>query len=140
MSGKYREIPPSPCPIGLIFAPPPTFGGSDGKASAYNAGGLGSIPGLGRSPGEGDGTPLQCSCLENPMDGGAWRATVYGVAKSRARLSNFAFTSVCPQMAHSAAITILGVHSRQVSSRWREPPHSALPTDRHAASFHFWLR
>ena len=46
-------------------------GGSDGKASAYNAGDPGSIPGLGRSPGEGNGNPLQYSCLENPMDGGA---------------------------------------------------------------------
>ena len=43
--------------------------GSDGKVSAYNAGDLGSIPGLGRSPGEGNGNPLQYSCLENPMDG-----------------------------------------------------------------------
>ena len=48
------------------------LGGSDGKASAYNAGDLDSIPGLGRSPGEGNGTPLQYSCLENPMDGGTW--------------------------------------------------------------------
>ena len=47
-------------------------GGSDGKASAYNAGDLGSIPGSGRSPGEGNGNPLQYSCLENPMDGEAW--------------------------------------------------------------------
>ena len=47
-------------------------GGSDGKASAYNARDLGSIPGLGISPGEGNGNPLQYSCLENPMDGGAW--------------------------------------------------------------------
>ena len=47
-------------------------GGSDGKASVYNAGDLGSIPGLGRFPGEGNGNPLQYSCLENPMDGGAW--------------------------------------------------------------------
>ena len=46
--------------------------GSDGKASDCNAGDPGSIPGLGRSPGEGNGTPLQYSCLENPMDGGAW--------------------------------------------------------------------
>ena len=45
-------------------------GGSDGKASAYNAGNLGSIPGLGRSPGEGNDNPLQYSCLENPMGGG----------------------------------------------------------------------
>ena len=47
-------------------------GGSDGKASAYNAGDPGSIPGLGRSPGEGNGNALQNSCLENPMDGRAW--------------------------------------------------------------------
>ena len=49
------------------------------KASARNAIDLGSIPGLGRSPGEGNGNPLQYSCLENPMDGGAWWATVHGV-------------------------------------------------------------
>ena len=47
-------------------------GGSDGKASVYNAGHPGSITGSGRSPGEGNGNPLQYSCLENPMDGGAW--------------------------------------------------------------------
>ena len=52
-------------------------GGSDGKASAYNAGDLGSVPGLGRSPGEGHGNPLQYSCLENPMDRGAWWITVH---------------------------------------------------------------
>ena len=46
--------------------------GSDGKASAYNEGDPGLIPGLGRSPGEGNGNPLQYSCLENPMDRGAW--------------------------------------------------------------------
>ena len=58
-------------------------GGSDSKASIYNAGDPGSIPGSGRSPGEGNGTPLQHYCLENPMDTGAWQATVHGVAKSR---------------------------------------------------------
>ena len=47
-------------------------GGSDSKEFAYNAGDLGSIPGLGRSPGKGNGNPLQHSCLENPMDRGAW--------------------------------------------------------------------
>ena len=56
--------------------------GSDGKVSACNAGDQGSIPGLGRSPGEGNGNPLQYSCLENSMDGGAWWATVHGVAES----------------------------------------------------------
>ena len=52
------------------------------KASAYNAGDLGSIHGLGRSTGEGNDNPLQYSCLENPMDRGAWQATVHGVAES----------------------------------------------------------
>ena len=70
LSGVYTDLP-------MDFP-----GGSDGKASAYNTGDLGSIPGLGRSPGEGNGNPLQYSCLENPMDGGAWWATVHGVAKS----------------------------------------------------------
>ena len=67
-------------------------GGSEGKASACKAGDLGLIPGLGRSPGEGNGNPLQYSCLENPMDGGAWWATAHGVTKSRTHLSNFTFT------------------------------------------------
>ena len=66
-------------------------GGSDGKASVYNAGDLGSSPGLGRSPGEGKGNPLQYYCLENPMDRGAWQAIVYRVAKSWTRLSDFTF-------------------------------------------------
>ena len=68
-------------------------GGSNDKASAYNMGDQGSIPGSGRSPGEGNGNPLQHSCLENPMDGGAWQSTVHRVVKSRTRLSNFTFTS-----------------------------------------------
>ena len=50
--------------------------------SAYNEGDLGSIPGLERSPGGGNGNPLHYSCLENPMNGGAWLVTVHGVAKS----------------------------------------------------------
>ena len=57
-------------------------GGSDGKESACNTGDPGSIPGLGRSSGEGNGNPLQYSCLENSMDRGAWRATVHEVAES----------------------------------------------------------
>ena len=68
-------------------------GRSEVKVSACNAGDLGSIPGLGRSPGEGNGNPFQYSCLENPMDRGAWwPTTVHGVAKSRTRLSDFTFT------------------------------------------------
>ena len=58
-------------------------GGSGGKVSVYNVGDPGSIPGLGRSPGEGNDNPLQYYCLENPMDRGAWQATVHGVPKSR---------------------------------------------------------
>ena len=53
------------------------------KESACNAGHLGLIPGLGRPPGEGNGNPLQCSCLENPMDRGAWQAAVHGIARVR---------------------------------------------------------
>ena len=61
--------------------------GSAGKESTCNAGDLGSIPGLERSPGERHGSPLQNSCLENPMDRGAWWVTVHGVAKSQTRLN-----------------------------------------------------
>ena len=57
-------------------------GGSDSKESACNVGDLGSIPGLGRSLGEGNDNPLQCSCLESPTDRRAWQATVHGVAES----------------------------------------------------------
>ena len=59
------------------------LGSSAGKESACNAGNLGSILGLGRCPGEGNGNPLQYSCLENPMAREAWRATVHGVARVR---------------------------------------------------------
>ena len=62
------------------------------KASACNVGGLGSIPVWGTSPGEGNGSPLQYSCLENSMDVGAWRATVHGVEKSQTQLSDLTFT------------------------------------------------
>ena len=67
------------------------------KASARNAGDLGSIPGWGRFPWRRKCNPLQYSCLENPMDGGAWWATVYRLAQSRTRLSNFTFTFMVPQ-------------------------------------------
>ena len=63
-------------------------GGSEVKASACNAGDLGSIPGSGRYPGEENGNPLQYSCLENPMDREAWWATFHRVAKSQTRLSD----------------------------------------------------
>ena len=66
-------------------------GGSAGKESACDAGDLRSIPGSGRSPGEGNSYPLQYSCLENSMDRGAWRATVPGVTKKETQLSDFHF-------------------------------------------------
>ena len=83
----------SGCLVPLVWI---THGGSDSKASAYNVGDSRSIPGSGTSSGEGNGSPLplQYFCLENPMDGGAWWATVHGVAKSRARLSDFTFTFI----------------------------------------------
>ena len=63
-------------------------GGLDSKESVCNAGDLASIPGLGRSPGVGNGDPLQYACLENSVDRGAWRGTVPGVAESQTELSN----------------------------------------------------
>ena len=69
------------------------FSGSlDSKESACNAGDPGLIPGLGRSPGEGNGNPLQYSCLENFMGGGAWWAAVHGVANHLTHPSDFTFT------------------------------------------------
>ena len=68
----------------IIYSPIIVFSsGSDSRESACNAGDPGTIPGLGRCPGEGNGYPLQYSCLENSMERGAWWATVHGVAKSR---------------------------------------------------------
>ena len=72
-----------PTPVSLGFP-----GGSDGKESTCNEGELGSVPGLGRSPGGGHGNPLQYSCLEIPMDRGAWWASDHGVAKSQIGQSN----------------------------------------------------
>ena len=93
-------------PLWLLILPPWSWGdllhireildfpgGSDSKVSAYSVGDPASIPGSGRSSGERNGNPLQYPCLENPMDGGAWYATVYGVAKSQTQLSDFTFLS-----------------------------------------------
>ena len=66
----------------------PIPGGSNGKEFTCNAGNLGLIPGLGKCPGEGNGNPLQYSCLENSTDREDWWATVHGVAKSCSQLSN----------------------------------------------------
>ena len=73
----------------LYLASDPFLGGSEVKASACNVGDLDLVSGLGRSRGEGNGNPLQYSCLENPMDGGAWWATGHRFAKSWTRLNDF---------------------------------------------------
>ena len=92
VSPSQLHLYPLPTPPPEEEAPIlPAPDGSDGKASACNAGELGSIPGSGRSPGEENGNPLQYSCLENCMDGGAWWATIHWVAKSQTRLSDFTF-------------------------------------------------
>ena len=96
---KPQEGAPNEVQFISMFWRPPWFwwlvlgykgfpGGSHGKESACDAGDPGLIPGLGRSHGEGNDNPLQYSCLENPMDRGAWQATVHGVTKSQTWLSN----------------------------------------------------
>ena len=77
-------------------------GGSDSEESSYNAGDPGLISGLGRSPGEGNGNPLQYSCLENPNDRGAGQATVHRVTKSWTRLSNFTYLLFLRLKAHNS--------------------------------------
>ena len=90
------------------------LGGSDGKASACNAGDLGSIPGLERSPGEGNGSPLQYSCLESPMDGRAWQATVHGVTKSQHSFSKYGFCEFIRNRACNSIIDF--IHTLQVKA------------------------
>ena len=92
-------------------------GGSEVKASACNAGDLGSAPGLGRSPGEGNGNPLQYSCLENPMDGRVWWATVHRVAKSWTRL-HFHFDFLCANHLSLIFIIMLSVSFAGLISYW----------------------
>ena len=84
-------------------------GGSEVKASACNAGDLGSIPGSERSPGEGNGNPLQYSCLKNPMDGGAWWATVHRVTKSGTQLSDFHFHALEKEIATHSSVLAWGI-------------------------------
>ena len=79
---------------------------SVGKASACNEGDLSSIPGSGSSPGEGNGNPLQCSCLENPRDGGASWAAIYGVAQSQTRLKRLSSSNRTPACQASLSFTI----------------------------------
>ena len=91
-------------------------GGSVGKESACNEGDLGSIPGSGRSPGGGHGNPLQYSCLENPMDRGAWWAIVHKIAQNRTRLRQFSV--------HACRHTLQGEERllQMASLPVREPP------------------
>ena len=90
-------------------------GGSDGKESAHNAGDPVSILGSGRSLGEGNGSPFQDSCLENPMDRGAWRVSVHEVSKSQAPLSNshtqlFPLGTFINKAAVNILIQVLGIY------------------------------
>ena len=85
--GKLGDYPGGKIPIQEFFP-----GGSDSKESTCNTGDLGSTPGLGRSPGEGNDNPLQQSYLENPMDRGAWWATVHGITKGQTRLRQLHFS------------------------------------------------
>ena len=84
-------------------------------ANAGDVRDVGSIPGSGRSPGEGNGNPLQYSCLENAMDGGAWWATVHGVTKSRTRLSDFTFTNFQSPFTHKSDFSYLLNHHNYYS-------------------------
>ena len=95
-------------------------GGSHSKMeSAYNARDLGSIPGSGRSPGEGNGNPPQYSCLENSMDRGAWQATVHGVAKSWTQLSNSPHTHT-----HTHTHCFFALSAYILSKSWYGTPSS----------------
>ena len=92
-------------------------GGLDGKESACNVGDLGMIPGSGRSPGEGNGNPLQHSCLENPIVGGAWQSTVYGVTKSRTQLNDFTITITVTASLDMNVFKVINMHSQNVSEK-----------------------
>ena len=91
-------------------------GGSDSKASAYNSGDPDSVPGSGRSPAERNGNPLQYSCLENPMDRGAWWAIFHGVTKSRTRQSMQGILKQWYQQHPALLITICLVMNKKEDS------------------------
>ena len=104
------------CFVVVLYLPnmtwPPTWlvfpSGSDSKESACKAGDQGLTPGSEKSPGEGNGNPLQYSCLEIPMDGGGWQAPIYGVAKSQTRLSNWhTHTPYIPPPTHTHSTPIV---------------------------------
>ena len=102
-------------------------GGSEVKASACNVGDPGLIPGSGRSPGKGNGNPLQYSCLENPMEGEAWWATIHGVAKSQIRLSDFTFTVTLWTVAFQSPLST-GFSRQEYWSGLLGPPLGGLLT------------
>ena len=117
--------------------------------SACNARDPGSIPGLGRSPGEGNGSPSQYSCLENLMDGGAWQATVHGVTKSQTQLSNFTFffflswAGKCHIMEVNPEEVNPGVNRidlRQFRSVLRDVLTQMETGEVHTETFHWYLR
>ena len=103
---RRRQWHPTPVLLGFPC-------GSAGKESICKAGDLGSIPGLGRSPGKEKGYPCQYSGLENPMDGGAWWATVPGVAKSQTRLSDFTSFTFCWELGVPAIHKGLGCRQQK---------------------------
>ena len=89
-------------------------GGSNGKDIACNARGACSIPGSGRTPGEENGNPLQCSCLENSMDRGTWQATVHGVAKSQIGLSTHILIALSLKKEFYSALCVPSLHCIKV--------------------------
>ena len=111
-------------------------GSSEVKASACNAGDPGSIPGSGRSSGEGNGNPLQYCCLGNPMDREAWWLTVHGVAKSQTWLSDFTFTFHSKLNMHQSGPVILQIYGLTQTMEY----HTYFPSS-HQSSFlnHFSL-
>ena len=111
---------------GLLF-------GSDGKVSTYSVEDLGSIPGSGRFPEEGNGNPFQYSCLKNPTDGGAQYATVHGVAKSRTQLSDFTslhFTSFFMNNPFPQESCIRAMHSLGLPIMYMTKPTGIWRTNR----------
>ena len=108
--------------------------GSDSKESACNAGDPGSVPRWGRSPGEGQGNPLQYSCLENLKDRGTWWATVHGVAKNQTQLSDEHFHFLSSEL--RVAIKAMKVEG---TPPW-EGFHAQRRQNTQASNFTIWVR
>ena len=121
-----------------------TLGSSDSKEFACSSGDPGSSPGSGRSSGEGNGNPLQYSCLENSMNRGAWQATVHGVTKSRTQLSYFNFFSFlaprvwvgpCDWLGHWL---VTGRNRSDVCHLWMKALNHWWETSQSSLPFHEW--